>query len=69
MSLLDCGCGKGRHLRVMAGFGASELVGVDVSDAVDVAYANTRELGNVNIVQADLHRLPLRNEFDLAYAE
>ncbi len=67
-TLLDGGCGKGRHLRVMAGFGARELVGVDLSDAVDVAYANTRELDNVHVVQADLHRLPLRNDFDLAYS-
>jgi SAM-dependent methyltransferase len=67
-TLLDGGCGKGRHLRVMAGLDAREVVGVDVSDAVDVAYTNTRELGNVHVVQADLHRLPLRDEFDLAYS-
>lgn len=67
-TLLDGGCGKGRHLRVMAGFGARDIVGVDVSDAVDVAYANTREFANVHIVQADLHRLPLRDGFDMAYS-
>ncbi len=67
-TLLDGGCGKGRHLRVMAGFDAGEIVGVDVSDAVDVAYKNTRGLDNVHVVQADLHRLPLRNNFDMAYS-
>ena len=67
-TLLDGGCGKGRHLRVMAGFGARAVIGVDVSDAVDVAYANTRALPNVHVVQADLQHLPLRDDFDLAYS-
>ncbi len=66
--LLDAGCGKGRHLRIMARLGAAEIVGVDLSDAVDVARANTRGLANVHIVQADVHHLPLRGGFDLAYS-
>lgn len=67
-TVLDGGCGKGRHLRVMAGFGAREVIGVDVSLAVDVAYANTRDLPNVHVVQADLRRLPFRNDFDMVYS-
>ena len=67
-TLLDVGCGKGRHLRVTAGFGAREVVGFDVSEAVDLAWANTRDLANVHVVQADLHRLPLKGGFDLAYS-
>jgi SAM-dependent methyltransferase/uncharacterized protein YbaR (Trm112 family) len=67
-TLLDVGCGKGRHLRVTAGFGAREVVGFDLSESVDVAWANTRDLPNVHVIQADLHRLPLKGRFDLAYS-
>ncbi|MHC4801681.1 MAG: methyltransferase domain-containing protein [Planctomycetota bacterium] len=67
-TLLDTGCGKGRHLRIVAGFGAREVIGVDLSDAVDLAWANTRDLPHVHVVQADLHRLPLKGNFDLAYS-
>lgn len=67
-TVLDCGCGKGRHLRVAAQFGTSQIVGVDLSEAVDVAFANTRDLKNVHVVQADIYRLPLKGNFDLAYS-
>jgi SAM-dependent methyltransferase/uncharacterized protein YbaR (Trm112 family) len=67
-TLLDAGCGKGRHLRVTAAFGAREVIGFDLSESVDVAWANTRDLPNVHVIQADLHRLPLKGGFDLAYS-
>jgi len=57
--VLEGGCGKGRHTRLVAGYGARLVLGVDLSDAVDIAFANTRELPNAHIVQADLRRLPL----------
>lgn len=66
--VLDCGCGKGRHLRVVQSFGCAAAVGVDLSAAVDVAFANTRELENVHVVQGDIGRLPLKGGFDLAYS-
>jgi SAM-dependent methyltransferase/uncharacterized protein YbaR (Trm112 family) len=66
--VLDGGCGKGRHLRVAAQFGARECIGVDLSEAVEVAFANTREFENVHVVQADLCQLPLAGGFDLAYS-
>lgn len=58
--VLEGGCGKGRHTRLAAGYGARAVIGVDLSDAVDVAWRNTRHLPNAHIVQADLLRLPLR---------
>lgn len=66
--VLDVGCGKGRHLRLTAKFGAREVIGVDLSEAVDVAYENTRTLENVHVIQADLNRLPLKGGYDLAYS-
>jgi SAM-dependent methyltransferase len=66
--VLDCGCGKGRHLRVVSQFGAKTVIGIDLSEAVDVAYANTRGLDNVHVVQADLLQPPLKSEFELAYS-
>ncbi len=59
--VLEGGCGKGRHTILVARWGARAVIGVDLSDAVDVAWANTRSCPNAHIVQADLRRLPLRS--------
>jgi SAM-dependent methyltransferase len=66
--VLDAGCGKGRHLRNAARFGARHAVGVDLSRAVEVAYKNTRELANAHVIQGSIERLPLRAAFDYAYS-
>jgi SAM-dependent methyltransferase len=66
--VLDAGCGFGRFAIAAIHFGAAFVVGVDLSDAVDVAFANTRGLSNVLIVQADLFRLPLKSTFDYAFS-
>ncbi len=66
--VLDAGCGKGRHALLSAKFGAREVIGVDLSDAVDVAFAHTRHLRNVHIVQADIFNLPFRSPFNYIYS-
>ncbi len=66
--VLDGGCGKGRHIYLASQFGAGTVVGVDLSDAVEAAFKNTRELENVHVVQADLLELPFRNPFTLIYS-
>lgn len=67
--VLDGGCGKGRHLACAARFGASHAVGVDLSAAVEAAWANVRHLPNAHVVQADIYHLPFRDEtFDLAHS-
>ena len=66
--VLDGGCGKGRHIHLAAQFGAKTVIGVDLSDAVESAFRNTRELGNVHVVQADILNLPFANPFTLAYS-
>ncbi len=65
---LDVGCGFGRHLYMATRHGA-EMVGVDLSEAVNAAYANTRHLSKVHIVQGDIYYLPFkRGIFDFIYS-
>lgn len=68
MVVLDAGCGAGRHLVTMADAGL-DVVGVDVSWAVETAYSRTRENPRVHVVQADLYHLPFRRSaFHFAYS-
>lgn len=65
---LDAGCGAGQDLLRLAAGGA-EVIGVDLSDGVDVAAELTRSLPNVHVVQADLHALPFAAQtFDFVYS-
>ena len=67
--VLDAGCGKGRHLRLAAAFGAKDVIGIDLGPAVDTAAENTADLHHVHIVQGDLTRPPLRaGSMDLIYS-
>lgn len=66
--VLDMGCGKGRHVIEAHRFGATEVIGVDLSHAVDAAFKNVGRLPGVHIIQADIARLPLRPVFDYAYS-
>ncbi len=67
-TVLEGGCGKGRHTELAARWGARDVVGVDLSDAVDTAFVATRNLENVHIIQADLYHLPLARVFDYAFS-
>jgi SAM-dependent methyltransferase len=66
--VLEGGCGKGRHTLLAAAWGAREIIGVDLSRAVETAFAATRELPNVHIVQADIYNLPVPRVFDYAFS-
>jgi len=67
--VLEGGCGKGRHTQLAARWRAREVVGVDLSEAVETAYAATLDLPNAHIVQADIYNLPLRRRaFDYAFS-
>ena len=66
--VLEGGCGKGRHTLLAASWGAREVIGVDLSAAVDTAFAATRELENVHIVQADIYHLPFGRVFDYGFS-
>lgn len=66
--VLDAGCGMGRFTRA-AGACSGEVVGVDLSESVHRAFELTASMPHVHILQADLLRLPLREEaFDIAYS-
>jgi SAM-dependent methyltransferase len=67
--VLEGGCGKGRHTQLAADWGASDVVGIDLSAAVETAFAATREVANAHIIQADIYHLPLRRgAFDYAFS-
>lgn len=66
--VLDAGCGKGRHARVVHECGAQAVIAVDIGDSVDVAYANLREFDNVHVVQGDIKVLPVKPIFDFIYS-
>jgi len=67
-TVLEGGCGKGRHSSVTASCGARDVVAIDLGEAVESAFANTRALPNVHIVQADLKRPPVKPVFDWAFS-
>jgi SAM-dependent methyltransferase len=66
--VLEGGCGKGRHTKLAAEWGAAEVVGIDLGDGVESAFALTRALPNVHIVQCDIFKLPLKRVFDYAFS-
>src|SRR5581483_11894721 len=57
--VLDAGIGAGRFADVLARWGAN-VVGIDLSYAVEAANQNFGEMPNVLVCQADIGRLPFR---------
>ena len=66
--ILEGGCGKGRHTSLAASWGAKEIVGIDLSAAVETAFQATRDLPNAHVVQADIYKLPFKKVFDYAFS-
>jgi len=66
--VLEGGCGKGRHTELIAGWDAKDVIGVDLSEAVESAFAATRKLANAHVVQADIYNLPFPRVFDYAFS-
>ena len=65
--VLDAGCGAGRFLDV-ASRSAAEVVGIDLSSAIDAARVNLGGRRNVHFVQASIYELPFRDAvFDACY--
>jgi 2-polyprenyl-3-methyl-5-hydroxy-6-metoxy-1,4-benzoquinol methylase len=66
--VLDAGCGNGRFSYYAAKYGA-EVWAIDLGPAVEVAQKNTESIGNVQVIQADLHQPPFALEsFDFIYS-
>jgi SAM-dependent methyltransferase len=66
--VLEGGCGKGRHTKLAAEWGAKDVVGIDLGDGVESAFALTRDLPNAHVVQCDIFKLPLKKAFDYAFS-
>jgi SAM-dependent methyltransferase/uncharacterized protein YbaR (Trm112 family) len=66
--VLDAGCGTGRHAYFAAKYGAKLVLGLDLSDAVDVAAENTKDFDNVTIVQGDIFHPPFQKKFNYVYS-
>ncbi len=65
--VLDVGCGAGRFLDA-ASRSEGEIVGVDISSAVDAAKVNLEGRDNVHFVQASIYELPFKpGTFDKVY--
>ncbi|HUQ32934.1 MAG TPA: methyltransferase domain-containing protein [Pyrinomonadaceae bacterium] len=65
--ILDAGCGAGRFLDV-ASKSEAEVVGLDISSAIDAAKANLAGRENVHFVQASIFEPPFRTgAFDGCY--
>ena len=66
--VLDAGVGAGRYSDVVSRWGA-DVVGVDLSYAVDSAYQNFVDRPNVWIMQADIGKLPFKpGSFDAIFS-
>ena len=71
--VLDAGCGNGRHAFYAARYGSREIVGMDLSDAVETAYANMGKMPNAHVVQGDIYHPPFARRdgagpFDFIYS-
>lgn len=66
--VLEGGCGKGRHTKLAAEWGAADVIGIDLGDGVESAFALTRDQPNAHIVQCDIFKLPLKKAFDYAFS-
>jgi SAM-dependent methyltransferase len=67
-AILEGGCGKGRHTALAAEFGARDIVAMDLSEAVDVAFINAGRHPAVHVIQADLNHPPVKPVFDYAFS-
>jgi SAM-dependent methyltransferase/uncharacterized protein YbaR (Trm112 family) len=65
---LDGGCGFGRSMFYAARYGA-EIIGLDLSEAIEAARENTGHLSKVHLVQGDLYHPPIRpKSLDFVYS-
>lgn len=67
-TILEGGCGKGRHTKLAAEWGAKDVIGIDLGAGVESAFSLTRHLPNAHIIQCDIFKLPLKRAFDYAFS-
>ena len=65
-SVLDCGCGGGDLLKLVAPH-AANILGVDLN-AIESTKKNTEHLTNVTLQENDLATMDLQKKFDVVYS-
>jgi uncharacterized protein YbaR (Trm112 family)/ubiquinone/menaquinone biosynthesis C-methylase UbiE len=66
--ILDAGCGHGKYLKALSQRNA-EVIGIDITRAIDVCEEYLGNEANVHLVQADVIHPPLRPEsFDYVFS-
>jgi SAM-dependent methyltransferase len=66
--VLEGGCGKGRHSRLVASWGARDVFAVDLGSAVEAAFRNCGREPAVHVIQGDIAHLPLKRVADVAFS-
>jgi ubiquinone/menaquinone biosynthesis C-methylase UbiE len=67
--ILDAGCGAGRFLEVATRSPHAQVVGIDISNAIDAAAQTVAGRPNAHLVQASILNLPFRpRSFDGVYS-
>lgn len=67
--ILDAGCGSGKFASISGQYENVQLLGMDLSESVEVAFRLTSHLPGTHIIQADILNPPLKaNTFDLIYS-
>lgn len=65
--VLDAGCGAGRFLDAVSNSEA-EIVGIDISSAIDAAKKNLEGKKNIHFIQASIYDMPFKKgTFDFCY--
>jgi ubiquinone/menaquinone biosynthesis C-methylase UbiE/uncharacterized protein YbaR (Trm112 family) len=68
--VLDAGCGHGRFAEIMAEGEVKLSIGVDLGEGIEFARKRTEHLNNVQLVQADIVKLPFKKKvFDYIWCD
>ena len=68
-TVVELGSGLGGFTAYAAGFGAKQVIGLEISHALDAAVILLKDHPNLSFVQADLLNPPLKKKaFDLVYS-
>ena len=67
--ILDAGCGNGRFVDVCSRLADCQVVGIDMSSAIDAAQELFHDRKNVHLIQASIYKLPFKTGvFDKCYS-
>lgn len=66
MKIVELGCGGGRWLERFAECDVELVVGIDLSGSVEQAVERARKYKNVEVIQANILKPPIKRVFDLA---